>query len=235
MTHTRNSCSTFTHPSAHTQHWTHTNREHTHGAVGSRLCCGAQGAVGGSVSCSRAPRRGIEGGESAVHSLPPPTIPAGPRLDLATFQLWVWLSTIRPRLPATSVGSAWKCSQKFSISINKSSFHVWITNSSTALQKITFILFVWRTFWYYKEPFSSIKNLLCNVKVLWMLNVLHLTISANKKTLFLRVCLSTLNRAEVSCLKSCSLPISLQNSSYPVWDSVSHFPLKAMVWALIVE
>ncbi len=28
--------------------------------------------------------RGIEGGESAVHSLPPPTIPAGPRLELAT-------------------------------------------------------------------------------------------------------------------------------------------------------
>ncbi len=29
--------------------------------------------------------RGIKGGESAVHSLPPPTIPAGPRLKLATF------------------------------------------------------------------------------------------------------------------------------------------------------
>ncbi len=28
------------------------------------------GAVGGSVPCSRAPRRGIEGGENAVHSLP---------------------------------------------------------------------------------------------------------------------------------------------------------------------
>ncbi len=30
--------------------------------------------------------RGIEGGESAVHSPPPPTIPAGPRLEPATFQ-----------------------------------------------------------------------------------------------------------------------------------------------------
>ncbi len=36
--------------------------------------------------------RRIEDGESAGHSLPPPTIPAGPRLELATFGLWVWLS-----------------------------------------------------------------------------------------------------------------------------------------------
>ncbi len=67
---------------------THTHCEHTPGAVGSHLCCGTQGAVGGSVPCSRAPRRGFEGGESAVHSLPPPTIRLGVRL-----------STIRPRLP----------------------------------------------------------------------------------------------------------------------------------------
>ncbi len=46
----------------------------------------------GSVLCSREPRRGIEGGESTVHSLPPPTIPAGPRLELTTFWLWVRLS-----------------------------------------------------------------------------------------------------------------------------------------------
>ncbi len=38
---------------------------HTH-TVGNHLCCGAWGAVG-------APRRSIEGGESAVHSLPPLT------------------------------------------------------------------------------------------------------------------------------------------------------------------
>ncbi len=36
--------------------------------------------------------RGIEAGESAVHSLPPTTIPAGPRLELATFGLRVRLS-----------------------------------------------------------------------------------------------------------------------------------------------
>ncbi len=45
------------------------------GAVGVR--CPAQGHLS----------RGIEGGESAVHSLPPPTIPTGPRLELATFRL----------------------------------------------------------------------------------------------------------------------------------------------------
>ncbi len=95
----RNSCSTFTHPSAHTQQWTHTHHEHTPGAVGSHLCHGARGAVVGSVPCSRAPRRGIEDGESTVHSLPPPTIPNGLRLEFATFRLWVRLSTIRPQLP----------------------------------------------------------------------------------------------------------------------------------------
>ncbi len=36
--------------------------------------------------------KGTSGGESTVHSLPPPTIPAGPRLELATFQLQVRLS-----------------------------------------------------------------------------------------------------------------------------------------------
>ncbi len=33
---------------------THAYREHTPGAVGSHLCCGARGAVGGLVPCSRA-------------------------------------------------------------------------------------------------------------------------------------------------------------------------------------
>ena len=35
---------------------------------------------------------GIEGGESTVYSLPPPTIPAGPRLKLTTLGLRVRLS-----------------------------------------------------------------------------------------------------------------------------------------------
>ncbi len=68
VTHTRNLCSAFNpskvhthssehaHTHTHTQQWTHTHREHTPGAVGSHLCCGARGAAGGSVSCSRAPQ-----------------------------------------------------------------------------------------------------------------------------------------------------------------------------------
>ncbi len=94
VTHTWNLCSAFnpskvhTHSSehTHTHTHTHTHSEHTPGAVGSHLCCGARGAVG-FFSCSRAPRHGIEGGESAVHSLPPPTIPAGPRFEQVTFRL----------------------------------------------------------------------------------------------------------------------------------------------------
>ncbi len=50
----------LTRPSAHTHTHTqqrvvntHTHREHTTGAEGSNLCCGARGAVGGSVPCSR--------------------------------------------------------------------------------------------------------------------------------------------------------------------------------------
>ncbi len=59
---------------------THTHREHTPEQLGDR----AQGHLS----------RGIEGGESAVHALPPPpppTIPADPRLELATFGLQVRL------------------------------------------------------------------------------------------------------------------------------------------------
>ncbi len=81
-----------THTAVNTHTHTYTYREHTPGAVGSYLCCGAQGAVGGSCLAQGHLSRGIEGGESAVHSLPPPTIPAGPRLELATFRLQVRLS-----------------------------------------------------------------------------------------------------------------------------------------------
>ncbi len=45
----------LTHPSVHTavsSEQTHTHCEHTPGAVGSQ-CCGARGAVGGTVPCSR--------------------------------------------------------------------------------------------------------------------------------------------------------------------------------------
>ncbi len=75
--------------SAHTR-----SSEHTPRAVGSHLCCGSRGAVGDSCPYLAQGHisRGIEGRESAVYSPPPPTIPAGPRLDLANFGLRIRLS-----------------------------------------------------------------------------------------------------------------------------------------------
>ncbi len=99
LTHTLNSCSAFTHPKCtHTAVNTHTVNTHLEQwaaiyAAAPReqlwVRCLAQGHLS----------RGTEGGESAGHSLPPPTIPAVLRLKLATFGLQVWLSNIRPRLP----------------------------------------------------------------------------------------------------------------------------------------
>ncbi len=49
----------------------HTHREHTPGAVGSHLCCGARGAVGGSVPCSRAPQSWYWGWRECCTFTPP--------------------------------------------------------------------------------------------------------------------------------------------------------------------
>ncbi len=71
---------------------THT---HTPGAVGSHLCCAPWEQLG--VWCLAQGShlsRGIEGGESAGHSLPPPTIPAGP--ETQTHDLWVTSPTLYP-------------------------------------------------------------------------------------------------------------------------------------------
>ncbi len=93
VTHTQNLCSAINPSKVHTHSSEHTHCEHTPRAVGSHLCCGTRGAVGGSEPCSRAPQSWYWGWrESAVHSLPPPTIPAGPRLKLATFGWRVQLS-----------------------------------------------------------------------------------------------------------------------------------------------
>ncbi len=70
VTHTRNLCSDLTHPKCiHTA-------VNTPGAVGSHIAA----APGEQVRCLAQghPSRGIEGGESGVYSLPPPTIPAWP-------------------------------------------------------------------------------------------------------------------------------------------------------------
>ncbi len=86
----------------HTAVNTHT---HTHTHTEQCLCCAARGAVGGSVPCSRAPRCGIEGGESAVHSLPPPHLHFLPARDSNSQPFdYESDSTIRPRLPQLLLG-----------------------------------------------------------------------------------------------------------------------------------
>ncbi len=106
VTHTRNLCSAFipskvrTHTHTHTQQWTHTHREHTPGAVGRHLCCGARGAVGGSVPCSRAPQSWYWGWRERCIFTPPTYNPcrtwdSKPQpLGYESNSL-----TIRPRLP----------------------------------------------------------------------------------------------------------------------------------------
>ncbi len=82
VTHTRNLCSAFN-PSKVNTHSMNTHPEQwaaIYAAVsGEQLVvqCLAQGHLS----------RGIEGGESAVHSLPPPTIPAGP--ETRARNLWI--------------------------------------------------------------------------------------------------------------------------------------------------
>ncbi len=87
VTHTRNLCSAFNLSKVHTH-----SSEHTPWAVGSHLCCSAREAVGGSVPCSRVPQSWYWGWRERSTFTPPPTIPASPRLKLATFRLKVWLS-----------------------------------------------------------------------------------------------------------------------------------------------
>ncbi len=92
VTHTRNSCSAFTHPKC-----THT-AVNTHPEQWPAIYAAAQGEQL-EVRCLAQEQlsRGIECGESAVHSLPPPTIAARPEtqpLDYESDSL-----TIRPRRP----------------------------------------------------------------------------------------------------------------------------------------
>ncbi len=86
--------------SAHAQQWTHTENTHTHLEQWAAIYAAAPGEqLGVQCPAQRHRSRDIEGVESTGHSLPPPTIPAGPSLELTTFRLWVRLSTIRPQLP----------------------------------------------------------------------------------------------------------------------------------------
>ncbi len=93
VTHTLNSCSSINPSKVHTHSSEHTHTVNTQPEQWAAIYtavpreqlgvrCLAQGHLS----------HGIEGGESIVHSLPPPTIPAGPRFELATLYLRVWLS-----------------------------------------------------------------------------------------------------------------------------------------------
>ena len=99
VTHTQNSCSAFNPSKVHTHSSEHTHTVNTHPEQWAAIYAAAPGEQLG-VRCLAQGHlsRGIEGGESAVHSLPPPTIPArdsnSQPLDCKSDSL-----TIRPRLP----------------------------------------------------------------------------------------------------------------------------------------
>ncbi len=78
--------------SAHTQQWTHTHTVNTWSSGQPFMLQAPWGAVGGSVPCSRAPQSWYWGWRERCTFIPPPTILAGPRLELATFRLRVQLS-----------------------------------------------------------------------------------------------------------------------------------------------
>ncbi len=88
VTHTLNLCSAINPSKVHT----HT-AVNTHPAPGEQLGvrCLAQGHLS----------HGIEGEESAVHSLPPPTIPAGPETLTQPLGYESNSLTIRPHLKAS--------------------------------------------------------------------------------------------------------------------------------------
>ncbi len=96
VTYTRNSCSAFTHPIAHA-HCEHTHTVNTYPKQWAAIYAAAPGEQLG-VRCLACLAQGHLVLVLKVHSHPPPTIPTGPRLELATFRLGVRLSTIRPRL-----------------------------------------------------------------------------------------------------------------------------------------
>ncbi len=76
--HTLNSCSAFNPSKLHTHSSEHTHTVNTHPEHWAAIYAAAPGEQLG-VQCLAQGHlsRSIEGGESAVHSLPPPTIPAG--------------------------------------------------------------------------------------------------------------------------------------------------------------
>ncbi len=109
VTHTRNCALHLTHPSAHTQQWTHTHCEHTPRVVGSHIAAAPGEQLG--VRCLAQGShlsRGIEGGESAGYSLPPPTIPARPETRTRDLRVASPTLSIRPRLPKDGSKMSWQ-------------------------------------------------------------------------------------------------------------------------------
>ncbi len=90
VTHTRNLCSAFNPSKVHTHTAVNT---HTHPEQWAAIYAAAPGEqLGVRYLAQGHLSRGIEGGESAVHSLPPQTIPAGP--ETRTRNLWVTSPTL---------------------------------------------------------------------------------------------------------------------------------------------
>ncbi len=89
----------LTHSSAHTQQWevnkhTHTHNVNTHPEQWAANAAAPEEQLGVRCFAQGHLSRGIEGGESAGYSLPPPTIPAGP--ETQTHDLWVTSLTLYP-------------------------------------------------------------------------------------------------------------------------------------------
>ncbi len=93
VTHTRNLCSAINPSKVHTHSSEHTHLN-THPEQWAAIYAAAPGEQLG-VRCLAQGHlsRGIEGGESAGHSLPP-TIPAGP--ETQTYNLWITSPTLLP-------------------------------------------------------------------------------------------------------------------------------------------
>ncbi len=83
----------LTHPSAHT------HCEYTPGAVGSHIAAAPREQLGVQCLAQGHLSRGIEGGESAGYSLPPPTFPAGPETRTLDLRVTSPTLSIRPQLP----------------------------------------------------------------------------------------------------------------------------------------
>ncbi len=83
VAHTRNLCSAFNPSKVHTHSSEYTHTVNTHPEQWAAIYAAAPGEQLGvrclaQVLVKYSVPRGIEGGESAGHSLPTPTIPAGP-------------------------------------------------------------------------------------------------------------------------------------------------------------